>query len=336
MTRPLFISCTDIHFTTKVPPCRLPSYINEELKKFKFLMEEAEKTEFKTILCAGDVFDSATKNISYEFLSSLLAIFREHYDVKFMTVVGNHDMKYRDSSLMNTPLQFMSEILPYQFRILNTGTQHWYSDDNDGAVFVHPVNWGESISESISAFLGSQCHKWVTESKIKKQVHIVLGHITTFESQLPHWADPNTCYVASDLIDRVSGYLAPSECNLIITGDNHEQFFVLGHGVSLINTGPIFRSTISTKDMKPQYAEIWFDRAKICDIPCEDNPFNQEYIGKQRELKEATSINFDELVSEIDANYSITNDFTKAIQAVVKSKHPELLSKLEKIINNDE
>lgn len=339
MTRPMFISCTDIHFTTKVPPCRLENYRENELSKFAFLMNEAENTEFKTILCAGDVFDSATKNMSYEFLSSLISIFRAHPKVQFMTVAGNHDMKYRDTSLSDTPLQFMATVLPIQFKILGwdaldaPGAFRFSSKDNNGIVFIHPIGWGDSISTVLAAFNEEEVSN---KEALKNQRHIVLGHITTFEERLPHWADPKTCYTASDLIDKVDAYLGKYQNNLIITGDNHEQFSVLGHNASLINTGPIFRSTIDTKNIKPQYAEIWFDRARICNIPCEDDVFNQEYISKQRELKEATTINFDELVNEIDANYSMTNDFNIAIKSVVKSKHPELLSKLRKILDDAE
>lgn len=324
----LFVCCTDLHFTTKTPACRTEMEFQQaQLFKLKQLLVMAEhQTEMKLVLCAGDFFDSATRNMDYQMLSNLIYMFNNHRDVQFITVAGNHDMRFHTNDLSNTPLNILTSACP------NFSVAPCISNVVRGNYVVHlyAAEWGFDLEKLAAQHpLGSDFHK------DKTHLWVGLTHRTVFEKTVAPWAE-GSGITAEDLIKRCNATQQVQDFDYIITGDNHETFMVGVDDTTLINAGPMLRSSIDKMQFKPKFAKVWETYAEFTPYPIlpASQAFNQEYVAQHKEIKEATSIDFDKLLTEINSSVSITNDFRLAIQLVVTKKHPELLGKLEKIINS--
>lgn len=323
---PLFLSCTDLHFTSKIPACRQELHFSTaQIIKLVHLLHEARSTKFKLVLCAGDFFDSATRNVTYELLEKIIDTFKRYQDVTFVCVAGNHDMRFRQQSLMNTPLNLLQTALP-NFKVVHGMERFEYAEDT---VFLYASPWDVPLEQIIRNFGSPETFK---PEGNKVGWYIGLTHRTIFECAVAPWAD-GFGIVASDFIRDCNGR-SKRRFDYIITGDNHECFMDEVQDTVLINSGPMLRTSIDKMDYKPRYAVVYDTRVRLNFFPIGtgDSVFNMDYVNRQKEIKEATTIDFDKLITEVDSAFSLSNDFPTALRYVVKKKHPELLKKLEKIL----
>ena len=325
----LFCCCTDLHLSTKVPSCRSDDFVQTQLFKLNQLLTVAEhQTKMKLVLCAGDFFDSATRNMDYTMLARLIALFNAHRSVRFITVAGNHDMRFHTNDLMNTPLNILATACE-NFQIATALITDIITDDV--VLHIHSANWGENLEDlaRVHQLSGTDFHK------DKEHLWVGLTHRTVFEKTVAPWAE-TTGITAKVLIELCNESQDNHKFDYIITGDNHETFVVEHDGTTLINAGPMLRTSIDKIDFQPHFARVWKDKVSLAKFPIvhSDHSFDHNYVAQQKELKEATKIDFDNLLTEVNNAVGITNDFRKAIKLVVTQKHPELLEKLEKIINS--
>ena len=323
---PLFLSCTDLHFTSKTPACRQEhQFQNAQIMKLVHLLQEARSTKFQMILCAGDFFDSATRNITYDLLEIIISCFRQYKDVMFLCVAGNHDMRFRQQTLDNTPLRLLSSALP-NFKIVSGMERFDFAEDT---VFLYASPWDVPLEQIVRNFGAPDTFQ---AEDGKQGWYIGLTHRTIFECAVAPWAD-GFGLVASDFIRDCNGR-SKRRFDYIITGDNHECFMDEVQDTVLINSGPMLRTSIDKMDYKPRYAAVYDTRVRLNFFPIitDGDAFNMNYVNQQKEIKEATTIDFDKLITEVDSAFSLSNDFPTALRYVVKKKHPELLKKLEKIL----
>ena len=323
---PLFLSCTDLHFTSKTPACRVDEqFQTAQIMKLIHLLETARSTKFKMVLCAGDFFDSATRNLTYDLLETIISCFQRHSDVTFYCVAGNHDMRFRQQSLENTPLKLLAGAVS-NFKLINGFDRIDYDED---VVFIYASQWEVPLEQVIRSY-GSPDSLPVTDGRLAW--YIGLTHRTIFEETVAPWAE-EFGLIASEFIRACNGR-SDRKLDYIITGDNHECFMDEVQDTVLVNSGPMLRNSIDKMEYKPRYAVYlpYKVRLNFFPIVTGDKAFDMKYVTQQKEIKEATKVDFDKLISEVDSAFALSNDFPTALRYVVKKKHPELLKKLEKIL----
>lgn len=323
---PLFLSCTDLHFTSKTPACRIDQqFQSAQIMKLIHLLEMARSTKFQLVLCAGDFFDSATRNITYDLLENIISCFKQFKDVTFLCVAGNHDMRFRQQTLDNTPLRLIASARP-NFRIVSGFERLEYAED---VVCLYASPWEVPLEQVIRSYGPPDTFK-VDDGK--QAWYVGLTHRTIFESSVAPWAD-GFGLIASEFIRACNGR-SNRKLDYIITGDNHECFMDEVGDTVLVNSGPMLRNSIDKMDYQPRYAAIYDCRVRLNFFPIvtDGEAFNMNYVNQQKEIKEATKVDFDKLITEVDSAFALSNDFPTALRYVVKKKHPELLKKLEKIL----
>lgn len=102
-----FIATADLHITDQIPNKRTKDYPEILLGKLEQILEITKKhTHSNLLLVAGDFFDSPT--VSYDITREVIKILKKH-NVKIVVVPGQHDIRYHQSGLKNTPLGILVE-----------------------------------------------------------------------------------------------------------------------------------------------------------------------------------------------------------------------------------
>lgn len=330
MKNALFVSCTDLHFTSKRPACRSDEYQKTMLKKFEELLIASENTRLSLLLCAGDFFDSARRNIGFSLLSDLVSLIRAYKHVTVLSVAGNHDLLFHNNDMTDIPLRVLHESCP-NFCILDNSIYHAKdSDDNNQEYLILGEGWNWT-KENMKLLL--QQEKPAASSSL-----ILLTHTTIFKDKLPDWASPSDSFTASQFILSLKNM---ATFDAVISGDNHESFATRVNGTLLVNSGSMMRSKIDLMDYHPRYAvytkALNYHGLDVEFVPftTENDVFNMEYVHEQNEIKRATNLDFDKFLSEVNSAVSITLDYPTALRHVVKKNYPELKEKLEFLLEND-
>ena len=178
MKNALFVSCTDLHFTSKRPACRSDDYQKTMLKKFEELLIASEKTRLSLLLCAGDFFDSAKRNIGFSLISDLVQLIQSYKDVNVVSVAGNHDLLFHNNDMTDIPLRVLNESCP-NFYILNNEIYRAIDfDDNNHEYLILGEGWNWT-KENMKLLL--QQEKPAASSSL-----ILLTHTTIFKDKLPY------------------------------------------------------------------------------------------------------------------------------------------------------
>lgn len=329
MKNALFVSCTDLHFTSKRPACRSDDYQKTMLKKFEELLIAAENTRLALLLCAGDFFDSARRNIGFSLLSDLVQLINLYKSVDIVSVAGNHDLLFHNNDMTDTPLRVLHESCPNFYILDNEIYRAIDFDDRSQEYLIIGEGWNWS-KENMKLLL--QQENFPIGSTL-----ILLTHTTIFKDKLPDWASPNDSFTASQFIHALESM---AKFDAVISGDNHESFATRVNGTLLVNSGAMMRNKIDLMDYHPRYAV--YSKALNCPgldvkfVPftTENNVFNMEYVNEQKEIQRATNFDFDKFLSEVNSAVSITLDYPTALRHVIKKNYPELKSKLEFLLES--
>jgi DNA repair exonuclease SbcCD nuclease subunit len=96
-----FVATADLHITDQRPKNRKDNYFETILNKFEQILEiTKEKTHTNLLVVAGDFFDSPT--VPYKVTKEIITIIKRH-NVEILAVPGQHDQRYHQSGLNNTP-----------------------------------------------------------------------------------------------------------------------------------------------------------------------------------------------------------------------------------------
>ena len=100
----------DTHFQNRIPISRKDDYPNTLINKLKGLGELIEKYQVSDCIFLGDLFN--TKNLDLAYFTSVFNTFKQIKDkthVKFYTIVGNHDLLYRNRELLvSSPITLLT------------------------------------------------------------------------------------------------------------------------------------------------------------------------------------------------------------------------------------
>jgi len=253
MAQAKIIATSDWHLRRPRPVARTDEdFMGALLKKVRFVINLARE-EDAILALAGDLFDSARATIvPYEIVAQLINLFRG-YD-KLLLAAGQHDMRYHQSSLENTPFQIIETV------VFPRGRKKQGKIDG---IYYTIVDWGEEIPEP------------------EGHPAVLIIHETVLKGNEPFAGVP-----AKELLKN-------HDYDLIISGDNHKRFTArVGHKL-LVNSGSLARLTIDQKDFEPQVAKIeWTgDAFEIIDwitVPHEKDVFIDLKNNKQEELADVS------------------------------------------------
>ena len=202
----------DLHLTDKRPENRIDNFEEAVLRKFRFILETAEKYKCEYILQPGDFFD--TPNPSYSLFSQITSYLKE-FPIPVLTCYGQHDLRYRQKD--NTALFALSIVCPSLILLAQ--------DHNPSFKGVNGAGYNEEILEPPSSSDILITHRMIIEDKLWEQQ-------TSF--------------------DYANVFLAKNKFSLIVSGDNHQFFFAERRGRFLFNCGSMMRSNISQMEHKPR------------------------------------------------------------------------------------
>ena len=168
-------------------------------------------SECKFVLQAGDFFDST--KVCYRTVNETMSVIKSH-QLPIHCVLGQHDMSFRTPDIRRTPIGVLTKL--DNFFILPETTTRIHG------VQVTGVNFGQKIPTNVTGIL--VVHAMIIKNKL--------------------WEAQEDFVFGNNLLNDIL-------FDLIISGDNHQNFCINGMDGSLINPGSLMRSSIAQKDHKP-------------------------------------------------------------------------------------
>jgi len=199
----------DWHIDDKPPKRRTDEWFDTITNKMHFIIKQYHEHKCEALIQPGDMFNSHRANYrTVNFLISML------WNIKVICVPGQHDLRYHNRSLDNTPMSVLQRAYPTSFITLDTP----WPPDKDAKFFG--AGWGQEIP-----FPGVKGAILVTHRMVINKERL--------------WPGQDDFTWADDLNK------LPYE--LIVTGDNHQSF----HNGKVINCGSLLRTSIIQKDHEP-------------------------------------------------------------------------------------
>ena len=203
----------DWHYTNKTPASRIDDYQQALEDKIKFIFSVALKEKVDRIIQPGDFTD--TPFLDYNNYIRLLNLISDG-DIPIYTIFGQHDLKYRNKG--NTPLDALHHSLDGFY----VDFEYASFDELD----MYGVSYGEEIPKI----------------KHPNKFNILVIHKMLLHKKEEEWQED---------YDLGIDFLNKHKFNLIVSGDNHQSFFVEKNKRFLINCGSLMRSTIEQIDHHP-------------------------------------------------------------------------------------
>ena len=259
-----FAYFSDSHGRLNTPKNRTEDYFEAFKRKFSFMIDYCLDNGVDYIICGGDIVDH--HSVGYRVTNYLLKELKRWESFagagKFLSVTGQHDLKYH-SSFIDTPYE----------SILNSGLLI-HLDEEPFPIIDHRITDGAEIH-----IYGAPFNAKVPEVYNKDAYNILVIHDMIVEEKTAEWEDK---------FKLASTFLRSNAFNLIIAGDNHKPFKHIYRNKMLVMCGSMMRKNIDQKDHKPkfyiscipnnQHEEIYF--------PITPDVFKEEevLIGKERKI----------------------------------------------------
>lgn len=238
----------DQHLTTRKPKNRIDKYSDTIIYKFRQELAIADEENCSVLVLPGDVFDSFKEN--HLIAQQVIYTIRRH-KVKVLAVAGQHDQHFHNEDLSGTALE----------TVLASGAITLLTDN--------PL-----IINNEVAFYGASWKKGIPEIATLSYTNILAIHQMIIDEKL--WAEQEGHTWANHI-------LLKNKFDLIVSGDNHQQFTVSKHQKHLVNMGSLGRSTIAQINHHPAIC-IYDTENKgleIVDIDCK--PFEEVMQIKKAE-----------------------------------------------------
>ena len=211
---------SDWHLDVYRPENRIDKdYFDTQCLKIHWILTRAFTERCGAIVNGGDVFNSHKANdFLKEYYIRLLKSWEGASEI--LSVYGQHDLRYHNSDRRNTPLGVLEAA-----RVLTMlGSKPICLED----VNFYGASWNEPIPKII----------------VKGGCNILVMHFLTFLNDKHPPVDVDQFQLATHL-------LMTTKFDLILTGDNHQTFFLERNGRTLINPGSLMRSRIDQQSHKP-------------------------------------------------------------------------------------
>jgi DNA repair exonuclease SbcCD nuclease subunit len=140
-----FIAAADLHLTNERPEKRKGNYVEQIFDKFEQILKITKSsTKTNLLLVAGDFFDSPT--VPYNITREVIKLLKK-YNTDILGIPGQHDIRYHQSGLKDTPLGVLVE-------------SGFISVENKTNLDITLAGWNEEPKEDSEIIV---IHKMITE-----------------------------------------------------------------------------------------------------------------------------------------------------------------------------
>jgi len=295
MNTPL-VAFGDLHLRANPPEMRIDDYIETQERKLRWCFEQIPKNSI--VAFPGDIYNSSRE--PYWIIELFIAILNSRRDLWYLFVPGQHDQRYHQLDLHNTPI-----------KLTQTAIRNSSLLDAEG-LLLRGLNF-------IGRAYGDKIPKPLPESK---KTQILVAHKMLVKDEDLY---PGQNAILTKTFMRLYPY------DLILSGDNHQRFVERTGGRLLVNMGSFMRMKSDQRKHKPAIAIIDIDnelKLNIVEIPC--TPAKEVFASKEVSAKK--------LVRTIgkDFIYGIKEDEKKGV-TFIDRLHKKLKkedSRVQSVIDN--
>jgi DNA repair exonuclease SbcCD nuclease subunit len=244
------LCCGDQHITNKKPRNRTDDYYRTVLGKLRQEFQIAKEEECSCVLLPGDVFDTYKEN--HHVAQEVMKIIQKSQLMVF-AIAGQHDQQFHNPDLTGTTLGTL--VTAGVINILSANPT-----PITNGVAIYGASWNELIPEITTP----------------DRLNILVLHKMIVDEKL--WAEQEGHVWANHM-------LIQHKFDLIVSGDNHTQFFANKGNRHLINLGSMMRSTIAQLNHRPAVAVYDTDTKEVDIIDLDYKPFD-EVMQLDRATKE--------------------------------------------------
>lgn len=295
----------DLHFRESSPRVRIDDYLPMLVGKVEWGLEQVHPD---VIILPGDIFNDC--HASYNLISIVAGLFSQ-VDAEVFVIAGQHDQRYHTSDLSNTPLNTL--IQAGVFKLLDE--KGCYREE----ICFRGIGYSDElllIPEPDLVSPNTDFHVLVLHRLIIKDVKL--------------WAGQEGFTYSKTL-------LKENKYNLIITGDNHQNFTDVYENRGLINPGSVMRSRIDQADHEPAMYVFDTETSELERYQIPIRPFSEvvdldiEEITRgisqgARAFADALNDDSDEFEIKYVSNlkvYMKKNDIREGVQEVIWEAVPE-------------
>ena len=278
----------DLHLREDVPVCRTDNYLSAQFKKLAFIQDLCTNNECP-FLVAGDVFDHWKP--SPFLLSRAIELLPSWGTERTVAVAGQHDLPQHNldeiaRTGLNTLVQAGTVVLasPGFQRCLGLGA----------VLRVYGAFYGQEPEEELE--------KTPSEAR-----NILLWHRLTCSGGEQPWPGAGASD-ARKILRKFPGY------DLIVTGDNHQQFVIELDGRVLVNPGSMMRMTADQADFEPAVFGWRSSDNSVTRIllPIEKGVVSREHL--KREKKEDRDVRMEAYIRRAKKTFEHRLSFEKNLE----------------------
>ncbi len=287
----IFAAGADFHLTNKVPENRKTGYFEEICEKFLELLSMVS-TKTDLLVCAGDFFDSTM--VPYLVTKEIIHMIKS-VNINILVVPGQHDMRYHRSGLNNTPLGVLEE---------------------SGCVKILGNKW-PILGPDTTDFIGAG---WNEEPLDKADILVTHRMVTKTGPLFPGQSKFTT---AAQMLNYYKW------AKIIISGDNHQMFWLKERGRLLVNCGSLVRSskkqidhipTLHFIDSETLKHDLWVIPHKPASVVFDFAKIEKEEL-KEKKLDTAEQ-DIGEFIQALSVSDKEQPKFTSILAKVVETEKP--------------
>ncbi len=303
-----FIATADLHLTTETPQSREDGYTKQILSKFEQILRITKnKTNSNLLVVAGDFFDSPhPSHVPYSLTTKIIEIINNH-NVTIFVVPGQHDLRYHQKGLKNTPLGTLQAA---------------------GVVTIlseHEKTYHDIMPEY--SFIGKG---WNSTLKINDG-DVLIMHQMIIKNKL--WKTQENGITGQQILKKYPNF------SYIISGDNHLPHLIKQNNRFQLNCGSIPRKNKTQIDYHPCVWKVNLEEKKITKIKLKIKPkevvFNFgkiEQKEKEDERKKQALEKIPKFIEKLFDGNKTSPKFPLILKQIVDETKPSIPVKI--IIND--
>jgi len=274
------IATADLHIRSDSPPCRTDDFRAVQKNTLETLVQKSRENNAPLVI-AGDIFHTA--RVPQWLESEVLSILS---GTEVYAVMGNHDLNYNNQDyLPRTSLGVLVasgvvKLLPARKNGVSIGALH--SD----------ASWKE----------------W------PEKADVVVAHQFVYQTEPP--------FPGAEKLGRQGkkiGRFWNSDASVLISGDNHQSFYVTKNGKLLINPGAVTRQKSDAKEHVPKAFLIrGEEEPQLTEIELPDNDpeaVSREHLEKTEERDERLK----QLAERLHTPTSVTVSFRSNMEETLQN-----------------
>jgi DNA repair exonuclease SbcCD nuclease subunit len=277
-----FIFTTDWHIVFKQPGSRTDDIVNTQFDKIECFVDLCNQEKPDFIIHGGDLFDSP-RNSDPTVLNKVIKILRK-LKAPMYYIPGSHDLYGYN---LNSYKQSYIGTLAASNCIYILNEKGIYQFAKDLHVGILPCQLTNRLEDYI----------------MFKDCDIIVSHNMITDTSVPY-----DHILISDLSKAFNR-------KIFLCGHNHKPFYIMENNNLFVNTGPLIRTSITEKDIKPHIAV--FTRDNILDITYSEKyiPVEENVFKVSEETQNNVQITFNDVLRNTDL---VFNDIYQLLDHIAK------------------